>query len=103
MSSEAQVAAESDRADQQGSTGVGEDAVDTPASVRRWAEALGQIAPARKGESGRGRRWEGGLVEVAGLEDRDLPKGGRSLKRSYRQGNAISRRGGRPVSWGVDD
>ena len=100
---QAKVAAEGNRADQQGGTGVGEDAVDAPASVRSWAEALGQVAPARKGESGRGRRWEGVLVEVAGQEDRGLAKRGRSLKRSHHQGNAISRRGSRPVGWGVDD
>ena len=103
MRGEAQIAAEGDGTDQQRGARVSVDAVDAPASVRRWAEARCQVALARKGESGRGRRWEGVLVEVAGQEDRDLAKRGRSLKSSHHQGNAISRRGSRPVGWGVDD
>ena len=46
---------------------------------------------------------KGVLVKVAGQEDRDLAKRGRSLKSSHHQGDAISRRGSRPVGWGVDD
>ena len=90
MGSKPQVAAEDDRADEEGRPGIGIDAVDPAAPVRGRAEALSQATPPRKGQGGRGRRRKGILAEVASEKDEDLPERGRGQEGRLEKGGAAA-------------